>query len=214
MSAMQAQHLAMPAHPLAAPQTATYAPKTHGGMVQHASPMTPAGTRPAAPPPPLTPQVPQVPQVPVPQVPQADPEKMAAEFLGRSVAKRTVIQASQVSQDVAGLRLLAAARSWRALLQLAQQLLAGKTLTPPPSAVSATAAAPAGDSKLDAAKAKLDTARALYLEIAAFRIAGLLQIRNVRYAKCVSIHTKNVSYFSPFQRRSLCRSLCMYIGLI
>jgi len=189
MSAMQAQHhLAMPqpvAHPLAAPPTATYAPRKHGGDMQHASPMTPAGTRSAPPPSPLTPQVPQV-----PQVPQADPEKMAAEFLGRSVARRTVIQASQVSQDVAGLRLLAAARSWRALLQLAQQLLADKTLPPPPSAASATAAAPAGDSELDAAKAKLDTARALYLEIAAFRIAGLLQIRNVRYAKCVSIRTK------------------------
>jgi hypothetical protein len=40
-----------------------------------------------------------------------------------AVAKRPVKQISEVSQDAAGLRELAAARSWRALLQLSQQAI-------------------------------------------------------------------------------------------
>ena len=171
--------LASPAmHPLAAPTAAVQAIGTpvhgHGPTGQSASPMTPAGARP----PPPSPMTPQPPPVPLP-----DPEQMMAEFLGRQVARRVTMQPDKVSQDIDGLRKLAEARSWRALMQLSQQLLADKPAPPPPVAVPG--AVPPGESGDEAGvveRGKISTARLSYLEIAAFRVAALLQMRNYRAA--------------------------------
>ena len=52
----------------------------------------------------------------MPSLPNAD--EMMKEFLGRDVARPAVLLHTQVSQDLAGMRALAAARSWRAVLQV------------------------------------------------------------------------------------------------
>ena len=191
--AMPPQHpLAMPppaSHPLAAPTAASHTPAT---PVQIHSPSIPAGSARTAAPAPES--------IPLPtQIAEADPEEMMAKFLGRHIPKRLPLQPHQVSKDVQGLRELAAARSWRALLQLSQQLLADTNLpasslaasslpdtsatSPSQPATAATAAATEGiAASEDEAAAKVRASRELYLEIAAFRVAGLVQMRNVRGA--------------------------------
>ena len=100
------------AHPLAAPKSGTgdgpTTPLPHGQSQQHpyGSPATPSGVQA----PPCTPQT------PMPAMPNAD--EMMKEFLGRDVARPAVLLHTQVSQDLAGMRALAAARSWRAVLQV------------------------------------------------------------------------------------------------
>jgi hypothetical protein len=186
--AMPPQHpLAMPppaSHPLAAPTAASHTPATpvHQAHIQQIhSPSIPAGSERTA-----APALSAAPPEPIPlptQIAEADPEEMMAKFLGRNIPKRHPLQPHQVSQDVQGLRELAAARSWRALLQLSQQLLAETNLAVSSLTTAATAAATEGIAASEnEAAAKVRASRELYLEIAAFRVAGLVQMRNVRGA--------------------------------
>lgn len=105
-----------------------------------------------------------------------------AEFLGRQIARRVTMQPDKVSQDIDGLRKLAEARSWRALMQLSQQLLADKPAPLPPVAVPGAVPPESGDAAGVIERGKINTARLSYLEIAAFRVAALLQMRNYRAA--------------------------------
>jgi len=107
---------------------------------------------------------------------------MMVEFLGRPVARRVALQADQVSRDADGVRKLAEARSWRALMQLSQQLLADRPKEFPSSATAAAAPAAANDPATTPGRDNESAIRLSHLEISAFRVAALLQLRNFRGA--------------------------------